>query len=585
MKRAVGVVLWLALLVGVMLWPAVTYNWSTSPAAYEETTITSYDAAFTIDDDGDLHAVETLSVNFPGYGKHGIFRFFDEADPSQTNARRVPHDMSVTRDGSREPFEVLDEGNGRYTTLKIGSADVFIDAGLHEYVIEYSIDGVLEKGTEGTTTQFYWNLVPGGWQQSIDSAHLTVRLPAEAQGVFCGRGVGQVSGCTAEGEGTDTLTVDVESLAPRTPITVKVGLDMPTPERGTTVPWAARFDPVLGRSPTNLAIVLLLALLAGGFGWVQARKVREKTPPFPLQYAPPDGIGPAQATYLLTERTTKQDFIASVMEAAAKGAVTLDRPSDKSWTITDNQGPQGWAGLDSVTQRVARLAGGPGQSFTATPGSISAGRKLQSELSGFESATRSWAKESGNMQSAGLGCLGGLLVVGGGILALAIAAGNIFDMGVIALIPGALAAFAGPVLSKGANTRRTAQGRELWSKIGGFRRVLSTPSSQNRFDFSGRQELYTAYIPWAVAFDCADEWAAKFRAETGQEPPAPSYFPGYTGAHTGNYTDQMVNSFSSTVDSAISSYQATQSSSSSGGGGGGGFSGGGGGGGGGGGSW
>ena len=64
----------------------------------------------------------------------------------------------------------------------------------------------------------------------------------------------------------------------------------------------------------------------------------------------------------------------------------------------------------------------------------------------------------------------------------------------------------------------------------------------------------------------------------------PAYFPGYAGAHTGNYTDQMVNSFSSTVDSAISSYQATQTSSSSGGGGGG-FSGGGGGGGGGGGSW
>jgi len=53
--------------------------------------------------------------------------------------------------------------------------------------------------------------------------------------------------------------------------------------------------------------------------------------------------------------------------------------------------------------------------------------------------------------------------------------------------------------------------------------------------------------------------------------------------HTGNYVNQMVDSFDSTVSSAISSYEATQSSSSSGGGGG--FSGGGGGGGGGGGSW
>jgi uncharacterized membrane protein len=115
--------------------------------------------------------------------------------------------------------------------------------------------------------------------------------------------------------------------------------------------------------------------------------------------------------------------------------------------------------------------------------------------------------------------------------------------------------------------------------------MLSTPSSKERFDFSGRKELYTAYIPWAVALDCAKEWAAKYRTEMGEEPPVPSYFgSAYAGAHTADYVNSMVSDFNSTVDSAISSYNATQSSSSSGGGGGG-SSGGGGGGGGGGGSW
>ena len=584
MKRVVGVVLWLALLLGVMLWPAISYDWSTAAATYEETTIRTYVADFTVDDDGDLHATETLTIDFPGYGKHGIFRFFDEADQSATNARREPYDISVTRDGSPEPFELLNENNGRITNVRIGSADVTIPAGEHTYVIDYKIDGVLEEGTTGQPTQFYWNLIPGGWLQEIETANLTVHLPVAASGVQCARGAGQAGGCTAEGDGTETVTVDVEALSPNTPVTVKIGLDMPTPDTGTSVPWAARFDPVLGRSLTNLLLVLALAVLAGAFGAWQASKVREKTPPYPLQYGPPDGIGPAQGAYIMTERTGKKDFVASIMEAAAKGSLSLDRSGD-SWTVTDTQGPQGWAGLDSVTQRVARLTGGPGLAFTASPGSVSSGEKLKTELAGFESATRSWATSEGFMQRAGLGCLGGLFVIGGGILALLIAGGNFFDMGIVALIPGMLAAGAAPVLASGANTRRTAKGRDLWSKVGGFYRVLSTPSSQNRFDFSGRQDLYTAYIPWAVAFDCADQWAAKYRTETGQEPPVPSYFPGYTGAHTGNYTDQMVNSFSSTVDGAISAYQATQSSSSSGGGGGGGFSGGGGGGGGGGGSW
>ena len=244
-------------------------------------------------------------------------------------------------------------------------------------------------------------------------------------------------------------------------------------------------------------------MLAGAFGAWQAGKVREKTPPYPLQYGPPDGIGPAQGAYIMTERTEKKDFVASIMEAAAKGSLDLDRSGD-SWTVTDTQGPQGWAGLDSVTQRVARLTGGPGLAFTASPGSVSSGEKLKTELAGFESATRSWATSEGFMQRAGLGCLGGLFVIGGGILALLIAGGNFFDMGIVALIPGMLAAGAAPVLASGASTQRTAKGRDLWSRVGGFHRVLSTPSSQNRFDFSGRQDLYTAYIPWAVAFDCAD---------------------------------------------------------------------------------
>ncbi len=584
MKRVVALAVWLLVLGAAMCWPVVAFNWSSGSATYEETRITDYDAEFTVDDEGDLHVTESLTVYFPGWGKHGIFRFFDTSDPSAPHARRVPHDITVTRDGSAEPFELQSAGRGRYVNARIGSPDVTVSQGEHLYVIDYRIDGVLEPGTTGPETQFYWNLIPGGWLQAIDHADLTVHLPVPAVTVQCARGAGQSSGCTAEGQGTETLTVTVESLLPNTPITVKAGLDMPTPPPGKTVPWTARWDPVLGTSTATLAVVVLLALGAGGFGAWQARKVREPTPAYPLMYAPPDGLGPAQGAYLLTERTDQRAYVASVMQAAEKGAVTLEQPGE-GWSVTDVNGPQGWAGLDPITQRVARLTGGPGLSFTAHKKDVSAGLKLKTELAGFETATKAWAKEGGFMQAAGLGCVGGLLVIGGGILALVLAITNPFDMSIIALIPGLLAAGAAPVLAPGASTVRTASGRDLWSRVGGFRRVLSTPSSQDRFDFSGREELYTQYIPWAVAFDCADEWAAKYRTETGREPPVPTYLPGYGGAHTGNYTDQMVNSFSSTVNGAISSYQATQTSSSSGGGGGGGFSGGGGGGGGGGGSW
>ena len=189
------------------------------------------------------------------------------------------------------------------------------------------------------------------------------------------------------------------------------------------------------------------------------------------------------------------------------------------------------------------------------------------------------------MVTGPIGGVGGVLVIGAYVAALVIGFWNPLGVSLLAIVPGLFAVGGLGLLAPGAATLRTASGRDLWSRVGGFRRVLSTPSSKERFDFSGRQDLYTAYVPWAVAFGCADAWAAKYRTETGAEPPVPAYFgSGYVGAHTGAHVDQMIGDFDATVSSAISSYQATQQSSSSGGGGGG-FSGGGGGGGGGGGSW
>ena len=137
-----------------------------------------------------------------------------------------------------------------------------------------------------------------------------------------------------------------------------------------------------------------------------------------------------------------------------------------------------------------------------------------------------------------------------------------------------LAVFAGlglPLLGSGSSTRRTAAGRELWSQVGGFRRMLSTASADARFDFAGKQDLYTAYLPWAVAFGCADRWAEKYQLETGQPPPLPAYL-GDSGVSNAGSPDQlapaaafatMVDDFDTTVGKAISAYSASQVSSSS----------------------
>ena len=554
-----------------------------TPSGSESSSISDYTADFTVNADGDLEVVETLTVNFP-ISRHGIFRFFDTRDnPNGSHSRVIPEDVEVSRDGQSEPYTRESKGRGRYVVLKIGRAETTI-SGTHVYRIGYTIEGALAKGSDGARTQFYWDLIPSGWEMPITQSHLNVHLPAPAEDFRCAVGEGQTSGCTAEGEGSDTLTVLTGILSPNTPVTIKVGLDIPTPE-ANTLPWSGRWDPILGRNTVVLGVVLGIAALAALAGIAMSRSTHEKTPPFPLMYAPPDGIGPAQAAYVLNEKVEDEAFVATMMYAAEKGAVRLSQDG-KKWTITGTGDATAWGNVDGVTQLAGQSLGvvDSGASFTASPKSVSAGQKLKKVLSEFKANTKGWGRTSGLMEMTGLGgfgCIVLLLVWG---LTIYLGAFNPFDMSVIALIPGAFAVFGLGVGTPGAGTKRTPAGRDLWSRVGGFRRILSTPSAVDRFDFSGRKELYTAYLPWAVAFDCADEWAKKYRVETGEEPPVPTYFAGYTGDHTGNYVSSMVNSFDSAVSSAISSYEATQSSSSSGGGGGG-FSGGGGGGGGGGGSW
>ena len=551
MKRVVGVVLWLALLLGVMLWPAISYDWSTAAATYEETTIRKYVADFTVDDDGDLHATETLTVDFPGYGKHGIFRFFDEADQSATNARREPYDISVTRDGSPEPFELLDENNGTVTNVQDRLRRRHDrPAGEHTYVIDYTIDGVLEEGTTGQTDPVLLEPDPrrlAAADRRRRPSPCTCRW--RPSGVQCARGAGQTGGCTAEGDGTETLTVDVEALVAEH---AGHGQDRPRHAHARRRAPACRGRRASTRSsaaasPACCWSWLLAAARPARSARGRRARSREKTPAFPLHVRAARRHRPgAGRVHLHRDAPARRTFVASIMQAAEKGAINLDRSGD-SWTDhRQGQGPQGWAGLDSVTQRVAQLLGGPGLAVHREP------EQRQRRREAEERAGRVRVRDplvgdlrAGFMQTAGLGCLGGLFVIGGGILALLIAVGNLFDMGIVALIPGMLAAGAAPVLASGASTRRTATGRDLWSRVGGFRRMLATPSSKNRFDFSGRKELYTAYIPWAVAFDCADEWAAKYRIETGEEPPVPSYFAGaYAGAHAGTYVDSMVDDFS-----------------------------------------
>ncbi len=590
-----------------LLWP-VAWAWLETLATSEASdpvSITAYDATYAVDADGRLLATEQIEASFPS-GRHGIFRYWDLADPADPSVRYEPTIVSVTRDGQPEPYELSWSGGYRFLVAKVGDADTYLDRGLHTYVLTYQIPGSVSPGSTSASapfvtsagedagppgSAFVWSVVASGWEMSMAEATVTITLPSEAGQVQCATDPwGSPGPCTVSGAGTSTVTAAASALPPRTGMIVRASMQPDAPSRGA-LPWSITWDPVLGRTPWVTLALGLLAVAAGLAGYHLARSTREEPPGFPVQYEPPAGLGPVQVVYLDSEGEGPAPLVASVLHLAERGLVRLKRPSESSWRIARAGTPAQWEQVDPVTRAIVDKLNLTGMGAFHADGSVEAGKALKSAGEAIGPALSSWSTKAGllvpNPREQLLKALWFVAVVVSMVLfalpAVLAATGNLrLVPTLVGLVPAAFVLGGIGLPSRVVGQRRTQQGRMAWARAGGFRRLLSTPSSEERFDFSARTEAFLAFIPYAVAFGVADRWAEKYRTEMGTEPPIPMWYPVYAGYSRSFYSGGDFDSFGKSVTSSIAAYSAAQSASHGGGGGGGSFGGGGGGGGG---SW
>lgn len=581
-----------------LLWPALFAGSSQGAPVDDPVTITSLRADFTVDRDGLLQATETVTAEFPS-GRHGIFRFWDISNPNDTRVRQIPDVVEISLDGQSVPYEMLTREKGRIVVAKIGDPDSYLTPGSHVYRIRYTVPGVLDPGRTGDTktfassvgaspaeapSVFFWNVI-ARWNNRIDQADVTVTLPATVPGAQCSIGAGVGQPCTGLSVDGTTLRLSAVYLPPGTPVTVRAGTDVATPPRAG-LPWSTRWDPVLGRSVPVAAGLFGLTAVAGLGAVRWWRGTVEPAPGFPLQYAPPRGLGPVQSEYIRTEEVPANGLTATLFHLADRGLLALHQDSPKKWTVRNVGGAGDWAGVDPVSVAVGSALGltYPGAVFRAN-GSVSAGRKLSTAKTDMGAAVKQWAIDGGLVVKRRQE----LLLRVFNVVALILAVGGFllwfFPITLWGLPFALFALLSAGSWKSGVGMRRTAAGRQLWSESGGFHRMLATDSAESRFDFSARRDLYTAYIPYAVAGGAAAAWAAKYQAATGQPAPDPGWYQSSSGGNWGSESSggATFDSFDSALASSIGAYTASQSSSSSSGGGGGGSGGGGGGGGGG--SW
>ena len=132
-----------------LFWPVMDYlALPEAEAAPEVVTITDYKASFTVDEDGSLDVVERITGDFPP-GRHGIFRYWDVVDPSDSHVRLWPEDIKVLRDGEPERYRAVLGARPPLPGSEDRQGRTYLDAGTHVYTISYRIDGALAPATAG----------------------------------------------------------------------------------------------------------------------------------------------------------------------------------------------------------------------------------------------------------------------------------------------------------------------------------------------------------------------------------------------------------------------------------------------------
>ncbi len=410
MWRVIRWLIPLALITFGLLWPLVFSGGSEASDVSDPVVFSNYRADFVVNSDGRLDAVETITAEFPS-GRHGIFRYWDVANQNSPRVRQKPEITSILLDGEWVPYQMLSEDGERFRVAKIGDPDEYLTPGTHVFEIRYTIDGVLDPGTTGadktfaesigepatTGSVFYWNVIPQSWNNRIQRADISITLPGDIPRAQCSVGFGIGVACRDLTVSGNKVELSAQYLPARTPVTVRASVDVPTPPR-SELPWPYTWDRILGQSLTGVVWIagLTVAFGLGAFQWY--RTTVEPSPGFPLQYAPPPGLGPVQLEYIRTEAVPKNGLTATLFYLAERGLIELRQINDEQWRIRGLVDLSDWEQIDPVSRKVgiALKVNRPGTEFEAKK-TVKSGEKLNKAKTDMAKAVEKWAFDNGLM--------------------------------------------------------------------------------------------------------------------------------------------------------------------------------------------
>ena len=553
-----------------------------SAASARTLKIEKFSAEIFVEPDSSLNVNETIEANFIG-AWNGLYRTIpvNYETPQGFNVSLNIKLISAT-DAAGQKLKVESSRQGHYLKWKIyvpGATDV--DRTIH---LEYQVRNGLKFFEDHD--ELYWNVTGDEWDVPVGEASAQILLPQGVTGVRATEYTGARGSRAQNAESTvSDNTVEVSMLRPlgfHEGLTVVVGWDKGFVKEPGAGNFISQF--LSDNWPLFLPVLVFLFMF-----WLWATRGRDpRVGPIAVQYAPPEGMTPAEAGALVDESAAMRDITATIVDLAVRGYIVIEEKekskmveifTGKEYVFHLKKQPSEWIGLKS-------------HEYTLLSGIFSGGSDPDVELSSLHNEFYKNIPSIRNCIFDALLKRGYFLhrpdyvrstYVGAGIVTavllcflgtpLAQQLGMVPTPFYIAAIlsGGIIAGFAWFMPA------RTAVGAKALAGVLGFEDFLVHVESDHMNRISQTPETFEKFLPFAMALGVEKKWVGAFQNIYTQPP---SWYQG--GYHNGGfYPIAFVNSLdnmSRSAGSVMSS--APRSSGGSGFGGGGGAGGGGGGGGG-----
>ncbi len=556
-------------------------TFSPSSAHAQDFTINEFHADITVNEDSSFIVKEVINVNFHR-SKHGIyreipFRYTDELGSTVTTPLKV---ISVTN-GAGEKWKYQVSRKGDVTNVKIGDAKKYV-SGPQTYVITYKVENAILFF--GDHDQLYWNVTGNYWQAPIEKASADVKLAVKdtsdelKAACYTGFYGSEESQGGFEAANNSGKFYAEKNLKKGEGLTIAFGWDKglvspPTPLKRFL--WALNDHWVFLFPVISLIFMLNLWYKRG-----RDPKVRESVA---VMYEPPKFKGiqltPAEVGTIVDEKMDPRDITSTIVGLAVKGYIKIEEIKkdglifhSTDYYLTKVKEPDANLSLFENLLMDRIFSGLPGIHVSELKNKF---YKNLGELKDFLYSAlvdkKYFLKNPDKVRIFYItaGIISAVLVIIAGVVFQS--AFNSYVTGQV-FIAGILTGLTVLAFAK-AMPAKTKAGASAYMDILGFQEFLSR-AEKDRLERMGDKNLFSMFLPYAIALDVTDNWAKAFEG-IYQEQPDWYVSPGGVRVFNPYIFSRSISSMAASAGAAM--YSAPRSSGTGGGGGfgGGGFSGGG----------